>query len=150
MGEDLLLNMRLFPNVSKYVSIPDIVYYYRIGGMTSHYNTHFYPDLKAQYFIKLDAINKYDYFKALRPTKIEMCNIVCSQVKQMLLYQKSMDEIRSFLQDEIDSGFIDEISENISYPNATLLAGKDREAIIKALRKGMWKSRIRRFIYSFF
>jgi glycosyltransferase involved in cell wall biosynthesis len=150
MGEDLLLNMRLFPNVSKYVSIPDIVYYYRIGGMTSHYNTHFYPDLKAQYFIKLDAINKYDYFKALRPTKIEMCNIVCSQVKQMLLYQKSMDEIRSFLQDEIDSGFIDEISENISYPNATLLAGRDREAIIKALRKGMWKSRIRRFIYSFF
>ena len=150
MGEDLMLNMRLFPYVSKYVSIPDIVYYYRIGGMTSHYNTHFYPDLKAQYFIKLDAIKKYDYYKALRSTKIEMCNIVCSQVKQMLSYRKSLEEIRSFLQNEIDSGFIDEITENLSYPSAKLLAGKDIEAIIKALRKGIWKSRVRRFAYSFF
>ena len=68
----------------------------------------------------------------------------------MLSYRKNLEEIRSFLQNEIDSGFIDEITENISYPNATLLAGKDKEAIIKALRKGIWKSRVRRFAYSFF
>jgi glycosyltransferase involved in cell wall biosynthesis len=150
MGEDLILNMRLFPYVKKYVSIPTPVYYYRIGGMTSHYNTSFYPDLKAQYYIKLDTIQQYNYLKAVRPTKVEMCNIVCSQVKQMLLYRRRDEDILSFIQKEIDSGFIDEITDNISYPSATLLAGKDRESIVASLRQGIWKKRFRKSLYSIF
>ena len=150
MGEDLVLNMRLFPYVKKYVSIPTTVYCYRFGGMTSHYNTSFYPDLKAQYFIKLDTIQKYNYLKAICSTKVEMCNIVCSQIKQMLLYRRSEKEVFSFLQKEIDSGFIDEITDYISYPSATLLAGKDKESIVASLKQGLWKSRLKKTLYSVF
>ena len=148
MGEDLILNMRLFPYVKKYVRIPDIVYYYRIGGMTSKYNTHFYPDLKAQYFDKLETIKKYNYEKVIQPTKIEMCNILCSQVKQMLLYGKGINEIESFIQSEMDSGFIEEISAGISYHSSLLLARKDPDIIIANLRKGLWKTKLHRDLYN--
>ena len=150
MGEDLILNMRLFPYVKKYVTISDVVYYYCIGGMTSKYNTHFYPDLKAQYYYKLQTIREYNYEKALQPTMIEMCNILCSQVRQMLLYGKSLNIIEEFIKNEIDSGFIDEISGGVSYHSAILLARKDPNYIIATLRKGLWKAKLRRALYSLF
>jgi hypothetical protein len=150
MGEDLILNMRVFPFVHKYAIIPDLVYFYRIGGGTSRYNTRFYPDLKAQYFIKMDTLRQFNYLKAERPTKIEMCNVLCSQVKQMLLYRKDKEKIVSFLQEEIDSGFVDEISSGIQYPSALLLAGKDIGAIIASQQNGLWKARLRKAAYSLF
>ena len=147
MGEDLVLNMRLFPYVKKYCVIPDVVYYYRVGGMTSRYNRHLYPDLKAQYYLKMNTIAKYEYYKALDCTKIEMCNAFRSQVKQMLLYNKSKKDMVSFIEREIDSGFIDEIADNISFPTPKLLSEKNVEKIIDSVRQGLWKDRVKRVIY---
>ena len=147
MGEDLVLNMRLFPYVKKYCVIPDIVYYYRLGGMTSRYNRHLYSDLKAQYYLKMNTIAKYEYYKATNFTKSEMCHVFLSQIKQMLLYWKSKKEVKSFIQQEIDSGFIDEITKNVPYPTAQFLSNKDEEMIINRVRKGLWKDRVKRVIY---
>lgn len=52
MGEDLLVNMCLFPFVRKYVVTNHCVYYYRYGGLTSRFNPTLYCDLKKQYYIK--------------------------------------------------------------------------------------------------
>lgn len=147
MGEDLVLNMRLFPYVKKYCVIPDIVYYYRVGGMTSHYNKHLYPDLKAQYYLKLETIDKYEYYKATDFTKVEMCHVFRSQIKQMLMYRQPKKDIVSFIRQEITSGFIDEITEGVPYPTAKFLSEKNVENIIDSVSQGLWKDRVKKITY---
>ncbi len=147
MGEDLILNMQLFPHVKKYCVIPDIVYYYRVGGMTSHYNKHLYPDLKAQYYLKLETIDKYEYYKATDFTKVEMCHVFRSQIKQMLMYRQPKKDIVSFIRQEITSGFIDEITEGVPYPTAKFLSEKNVENIIDSVSQGLWKDRVKKITY---
>lgn len=148
IGEDLLLSMELFLAAERYVMTDDNVYYYRYGGVTSRYNPYLYQDLKAQYYIKLGMINKYGYEKALCTTKIEMCNVLRSQVKQMLLYNKPYSEIDDFLNGEIQSGFIDEITRDIpKYPAYySFLEDKDVTAFILSEKKGLWKQKISRYV----
>ena len=114
MGEDLMLNMRIFPNIKKYAIISDCVYYYRWGGITSGFNRHLYPSIKAEYYIKLKTIERYDYKKALRFTKIEMCNVFNTQMEQLVGYNKTLNEIQKFFNDEVESGFVDQITDGIT------------------------------------
>ncbi|WP_270492048.1 glycosyltransferase family 2 protein [Bacteroides finegoldii] len=93
MGEDLLVNMYLFPFVNKYVVTNHCVYYYRYGGLTSQFNSMLYSDLKKQYYIKMNMLVEYDYQKGVRSTKIEMCNVLCSHLIQMYRFNKSEQEI---------------------------------------------------------
>lgn len=148
LGDDLLLSMRLFLAAERYVITDDNVYFYRYGGVTSRYNPYLYPDLKAQYYIKVDTIKKYGYDKALNTTKIEMCNVLRSQVKQMLLYSKPYSEIEGFLNGEIQSGFIDEITRDIpKYPAYySFLEDKDVTSFILSEKKGLWKQKISRYL----
>ncbi len=148
MGEDLLLNMCIFPTISKYVIIEDNVYFYRYGGGTSRYNPNMYQDLKAQYYIKLATIKKYSYDKALRGTKIEMCNVLHSQIIQMLVYDYPYNEVKAFFDQEVESGFVDEITKNIDYRLAyyPFLERKDLDGIIATDRKVIRKGRIMKHI----
>ncbi len=148
LGDDLLLSMKLFLAAERYVVTDDNVYFYRYGGVTSRYNPYLYSDLKAQYYIKLDMINKYGYDKALCTTKIEMCNVLRSQVKQMLLYNKPYSEIEDFLKGEIQSGFIEEITRDIpKYPAYySFLEDKDVNAFIQSEKKGLWKLKMGRYV----
>lgn len=97
MGEDLIINMQLFPHVKKYCVIPD--------------------------------------------------NVFRSQIKQMLLYGKPKKDIVSFIRQEIDSGFIDEITEGVPYPSAKFLSEKNVENIIDSVRRGLWKDRVKKTTY---
>lgn len=148
LGDDLLLSMKLFVSSERYVITDDNVYYYRYGGVTSKFNPYLYLDLKAQYYIKLDMIKKYGYDKALCTTKIEMCNVLRSQVKQMLLYNKPLSEIEDFLNGEIQSGFIEEITRGIpKYPAYyPFLTDKDVTSFIHSEKKGLWKRKIGRYM----
>ena len=97
MGEDLLVNMYLFPFVNKYVVTNHCVYYYRYGGLTSQFNSTLYSDLKKLYYIKMNMLVEYDYQKGVRSTKIEMCNVLCSHLIQMYRFNKSEQEIYLFI-----------------------------------------------------
>ena len=148
LGEDLLLSMKLFLEAGSYTISGDNVYYYRYGGMTSGYNPNLYPDLKEQYFIKIETIKEYGYNKAIPFTRIEMCNVLRTQVQQMLLYGKTSQEIADFLQAEIQSGFVNEITKNIPrYPAYyPFLNDKDIASFIQSERKGLWKKKCTRII----
>ena len=148
MGEDLLLNMRIFPTISKYVVIEENVYFYRFGGVTSRYNPNLYPDLKAQYYIKMATINDYSYDKAIRGTKIEMCNVLYSQIIQMLVYNIPYGKVKAFFDGEVASGFIDEITQNIDYKLAyyPFLKRKDLDGIIETIKKDIRKKRFMKHV----
>lgn len=148
-GQDLIMNMKLFPFVHKYVTIDkDIVHYY-YGGITSSLDSSFYDCFKEQYFLKLDMINRYGYTKAKRTTGIEMCNVLNTAVQQMLLAHRPYEDIRRFLEREANSGFFEEIASAAGDVKAVVnIKKKDLDGIIAAQQSGIWKIRLRRFFKS--
>lgn len=148
-GQDLIMNMKLFPFVHKYVTIDkDIVHYY-YGGVTSSLDSSFYDSFKEQFFLKLDTINRYGYTKAKRTVGIEMCNVLNTAVQQMLLARRPYEDIRRFLECEASSGFFDEIASAAGDAKASVnIKRKNLDGIITAQQSGIWRLRIRRFCKS--
>ena len=146
-GQDLIMNMKLFPFVRKYVTIDhDIVHYY-YGGVTSTLDSSLYDCLKKQYFLKLEMIDCYGYTKAKRTTGIEMCNVLNTAVQQMLLANLPYTTIRQFLEKEASSGFLDEISSAAGGGDSFLyIANKNLEGIIQSQRSKLWRIRLRRLV----
>lgn len=132
MGEDMLVSMQLLPAVNCYVVIDQPVYYYRWGGSTSRYKVGFYPNLKRQYFIKQDKIAQYSYDKADVFTKIEMCNVAFTECVQLLRFNKGRAAAVAFVNEEIASGFIDEVagSYETKSPKVQLLRQHKTEAFV--------------------
>lgn len=92
MGEDLYFNLEIFPHL-KAIYIDDYVgYNYRFGGMTTQYNKNLLPNLKVLYGIKMRKIEKYEYYKALEYIRIELKNVLISDVKQKILFNYGLKE----------------------------------------------------------
>lgn len=86
MGEDEAFNLRLFPHLSKICMIPDTGYSYRWGGLTSKYNPYFYPHLKKLFLYREKLIKQYSYYKAGDPLRIEMKNVLMTQIAMLITY----------------------------------------------------------------
>ena len=149
MGEDLLMNMYLFPFVNKYVVTNHCVYCYRYGGLTSRFNPTLYSDLKKQYYIKMDMLAEYDYRKGIRTTRIEMCNIFCSHLIQMYRFNKSEQEINLFVEEEKQSGFLDEITNEVEYNTNSFLFLKngDIDNLLEYCREVAERKKLLRTIF---
>ena len=87
MGEDLAFNLQLFPHLKKIKIIPYNGYNYKFGGMTTKYNKNLLPDLKKLYTIKKELIDKYQYYKASDYIRIELKNVLISDIKQRILFK---------------------------------------------------------------
>ncbi len=112
--------------------------------MTSKYNKSLYPDHKNTYQIKLDAIKKYNYQKALRYTKIEMCNVFNTNILQMVVHHIPYEEMKAFFDGEVQSGFVDSISDSITCRGAFFpyLKAHDLDGMVavnKAEMRKRWK-----------
>lgn len=150
MGEDLITNMQIFPYVQKYVVLDKCVYYYRYGGMTSKFNPTLYDDLKMQYKLKIEAIRKYDYNKALNSSKIEMCNILCSHLIQMFKYKIEEKNVKYFVLRELESGFIDEITNGVEYSKQSFsyLKNKDIEQLLLCCKRMANEKKVQKYIFN--
>lgn len=77
MGEDLCVTLKILPNTKKLVIVPDIVYFYRMGGGTSKYMPYMLDDFLSLYDYKFKLAKQYpmpqDWFKLMN---IELMNIV--------------------------------------------------------------------------
>lgn len=77
---------------------------FTIGGLTSHYNTALYKDLKEQFFIKVGLLKEYSYTKGEDYVRIEMKNILKSHIQQLLQYRVwDRHKILSFVATECHS-----------------------------------------------
>lgn len=86
-GEDLIMNMWLFPHLKKVAIINDVGYNYRVGGMTSRYLPALMPAAEKMFLYKEAAIEKYGYDKATYPARVEMKNILRTDICQRLSYR---------------------------------------------------------------
>lgn len=102
MGEDLAFNLKLFPQLNRIYILDNVGYSYRFGGMTSHYNPSLYPNLKKLYLLKEQLIEKYKYYKASDFIKIEIKNVLQSDICQQIIFNVgTKDKIISNINKEI-------------------------------------------------
>lgn len=92
MGEDLYFNLELFPRLQKIYIDDYIGYNYRFGGMTTRYNKNLLPNLKVLYNIKKRNIEKYKYDKASEYIRIELKNVLVSDINQRILFNYGLKE----------------------------------------------------------
>lgn len=149
MGEDLLLNMYLFPFVNKYVVTNHNVYYYRYGGLTSRFNPTLYSDLKKQYDIKMKMLDEYNYPKGIRSTKVEMCNVLYSHLMQMYRFNKSDEDIKSFINGEYQIGFVHEITNEVEYNSQSfmLLKNGNIDELLKCCKEKAGEKKLLRSVF---
>lgn len=73
--EDVLVNLLITLAANKIAVIPDIVYYYRVGGGTSRYMPNFLEDCISLYNFKLSVIEKHCFPENYRyTTAVELKN----------------------------------------------------------------------------
>lgn len=151
MGEDLMANIKMFPLISRYSRIPICVYNYRWGGITSHYNITLYDDIKSQYYAKIAIAKSYNFNKAIETTKIEMCNVLFSNLVQLIRFGYGIDKAADFLNNEINSGFVDEITMGVEYAplRFQLLKAKDERELINLAESEALNGKIKRTIAKF-
>jgi glycosyltransferase involved in cell wall biosynthesis len=148
IGEDLWVNMVMFPFLERYVRINRPVYFYRYGGGTTRHNPNLWSDFKWLYFQKKLLIEKYHYQKADNSIKLEMCNVFHTTVLQMVTFNVAISNIETFIDNEIQSGFLDEISSGINSNRAHFkyIVNKDKNGLIELCKSEAKKVKMRRLL----
>lgn len=86
MCDDLAYNMLLFPYLKKICILNVPGYNYRYGGLTCKYNPRLLSDMKRLYLLKEAMIDKYGYDKAKDWARIELKNVLKSDICQRIAY----------------------------------------------------------------
>ncbi|MDR0892708.1 MAG: glycosyltransferase [Mediterranea sp.] len=137
LGEDMATNMALFPMVNRYVVLADSVYRYRYGGMTGRYAPRMYHDRKELYQMKKRAIEKYHYKKGATPIRLEMCDVLRYHLSEMYRYGIEEERIKALLAEEVQSGFVAEITVGVESSASFFhyLKGGDMNGFLECCRR---------------
>lgn len=87
MGDDLSVTLRLLPETQRLVILPDVVYYYRLGGGTSKFLPDMLNDFLNLYRFKKEMALRYpmpqnaEYLMA-----VELKNIILTWLETCILY----------------------------------------------------------------
>ena len=157
MGEDLVFNLNLFPYLKSIYILNDIGYSYRFGGMTTRYNPSLYPDLKNIYLLKEQLIEKYQYYKASDFIKIEIKNVLRSDICQQIIFNVgTKDQIISNINKELSDPLWDralQIKNNPNYFNDPFVrAIQDNDAekaytlCLEKVNKEKWSRLLKRIL----
>lgn len=161
-GQDLYFNLYLFPHIRRYSQIEYAGYTYYVGGVTNRYSPTLYADLKSQFFVKVGLLKEHHYPKGEDYVRIEMKNILKTQIHQLLQYKVcDRKRILAFVSDELNSTeptvtgrtFYEEVTdvpfERIK-DNPFFLAfyQKDAEACVRLVEADVrsFKDRLRRLV----
>lgn len=152
MGEDLVYNMQLFPHIKKIYILKDTGYNYRFGGMTSRYNKRLYPDLRKIYSLKKLLIDYYNYSKATDFIRIEMKNILKSEICQQIIYQTGtpkdiINRIKTELNDPLFTEITEVSKKHIQFHNdpfTIMLKEKNADGMFDYCQKQVQKTRFSR------
>ena len=103
-GEDLCFNLQVLPHANKIVSIPEIVYFYRWGGMTNKINKNLFKDACSTYNFKLKILKKYNSKESYAKASVELCNFFITYIDTYLKFSSLNNfEILDFIQNEVQN-----------------------------------------------
>lgn len=156
-GEDLYLNMQIFPKLKTIYVLPDALYHYERQGVTSKFMPNFMEDTKLLYHLKLEEAKEIQSDKAFLYSTIELRNCLKTYVESMILHKvdspKGIKErIKQELQDNTYHVFYWLRNQKQSGHSDISLAimNKDIDAIYDLCRKSVyewkWKKIARRIL----
>lgn len=103
-GEDLCFNLQILPHANKIVSISEIVYFYRWGGMTNNINKNLFKDACTAYKFKLKMFNEHNSQESYAKASVELCNFFITYIDTYLKFTNLNDlEIKDIISEEIKS-----------------------------------------------
>lgn len=125
-GEDLVMNMTLFPFVQKFYFTENIVYNYRQGlpTMSGKYLDNWLPNFRKLYQLKIAKIQEYNYSKAIYYQEVELVNYLKSYVTGCLRHKKNEKEnCIKLLEEELKYPIFRDLSalKTSSYPEQELV-----------------------------
>lgn len=107
-GEDLYMNMQVFPRLKCICEIPQITYYYERQGMTSRFMPQFMCDCKKLYQIKVDVAKEQHINEAILYSTIELRNCLKTHVESMILHKvDSQEGIKQWIMQELQDSIYD-------------------------------------------
>lgn len=155
MGDDLSVTLNVLPQCTSLVIIPDVVYYYNVGGGTSRYMPDMLSDFIALYKYKLQMAEKYPMpFNVRYLMDVEMMNILngyfymCAKSKHFS-NEDLIEEIKRVCQDKL----IMESAENAKQKDiANRIISHDYfgicEEIYEKVRRNRKKDILKQIIFS--
>lgn len=93
LGEDLNYNIQIFPKAEKIVFIPELVYCYRYGGMTSKFNSQLLPAAIKMYNLKQDIASKLDSETYKKYIRIELKNYLKTYIEMFLKFRDGLSSV---------------------------------------------------------
>ena len=103
MGEDLHLNVKIFPFLRSAYRIDESVYRYRHGGGTAGFNKKF-PQIFRLSDIRLDLLDKYEYSKGYEPLFAEYVAFLFHHAAQMIYFKiAEKEEVVDFFKRETET-----------------------------------------------
>ena len=89
-GEDLVVNMRLFPYIKTYYAFDKIIYNYRIGipGISDKYLNSWLKNARNLYEIKMQILQAANFEDGIYYQKIELVNYIKSYINTCLRYRR--------------------------------------------------------------
>lgn len=101
-GEDLCFNLQVLPHADKIVSIPEIIYFYRWGGMTNKINKNLFKDACTAYNFKLKMFKQHNSKDSVSKASGELCNFFITYIDTYLKFSNLSDaEMKAFVENEI-------------------------------------------------
>lgn len=132
-GEDLIMNMRLFPHVRRFATVDRVGYNYRVGGMTSRYLPNLLKCAMEMFLLKEQAIHEYSYDRGTLWARVEMKNILKTSVEQRIAYriENGREEIAALLADPMWDRIAEIVTDTrfASDPFVKAMAARDVDAL---------------------
>lgn len=102
LGEDLCFNLKVLPKAHKIVSIPEVVYFYRWGGMTNKINDKLFLEACKVYDFKVDIFSKMGMTECIEKASFELCNFFQGYIQQyLMLYGLDDNRVSIIIENEI-------------------------------------------------
>lgn len=155
MGEDLTIMLSIIPLCKKIITVPEIVYHYRVGGITSKFMPYMLEDFLALYQYKEKMAARYPMpFDVARLMNIELINIARSYLLMCAKAGKySVSELNEEIQKIVKNPIIRNAAENVENIDMAEYIRKEQydliaENIWQTVKKDKWKDRLKRILYS--
>ncbi len=156
-GDDLYLNMQVFPKLNRICVLPDILHHYERQGTTSHYMPLWMEESKQLFRLKMAAIEGEYANTARIYTAIELRNCLRAHIESMILHKvDTEDGIKQWIAQELQDNTYDVFNllkqqgQYCQSPVSLAIVNKDIDNIYNLCRESVyqwnWKKILRRIL----
>ena len=145
-GDDLYLNMQVFPKLNRICVLPDILHHYGRQGTSSHYMPLWMEESKQLFRLKMAAIEGEYANTARIYTAIELRNCLRAHIESMILYKvDTEDGIKQWIAQELQDNTYDVFNllkqqgQYCQSPVSLAIVNKDIDNIYNLCRESVYQ-----------